>query len=475
MVAEAFDLTEGTSHDLSLGMGFHLESAATQTQAFIDMGNGYAPKVRKPYTIKKQREKWTEEEHQRFLEALRLYGRSWRQIEEHVGTKTAIQIRSHAQKFFAKIARDSNECEGSLNPIDIPPPRPKKKPIHPYPRKMVDIPKTILVDPHQPERSPRKRSGEEGNSSSPTSVLSVLGSDTSGSPFSELQRSRLSPMSYTNDDAHSANVQFPENDNGCMTSDSSVEEERECVETTSVAASEAPVDKSTRGLDLLTPGTACSVDDPAAEAVPTTIKLFGRMVEIKENEKSSSSAAENSLVSPSNSLKERLDFRNSQHMMGSTANNIESQVPFSLVPSCITPLPFLVPQYVLREECGHVGAIPHIIPFWTWSHCPVLPNISSCNHTAVETVVDSPNKCSVENEEPQREGSSTGSNSGSVTGVNIGHLNFDAIQSKHLGNIEKQRSAKGFMPYKRCLAERDATSSIIAAEEREGQRARICS
>ena len=38
-------------------------------------------KVRKPYTITKQREKWTEEEHQKFLEALKLYGRGWRQIE----------------------------------------------------------------------------------------------------------------------------------------------------------------------------------------------------------------------------------------------------------------------------------------------------------------------------------------------------------------------------------------------------------
>lgn len=37
--------------------------------------------VRKPYTISKQREKWTEEEHQRFLEALKLYGRGWRQIK----------------------------------------------------------------------------------------------------------------------------------------------------------------------------------------------------------------------------------------------------------------------------------------------------------------------------------------------------------------------------------------------------------
>ncbi|EFJ10155.1 hypothetical protein SELMODRAFT_29451, partial [Selaginella moellendorffii] len=84
--------------------------------------------VRKPYTITKQRERWTEEEHQKFLEALKLYGRAWRRIEEHIGTKTAVQIRSHAQKFFSKLEKE--QATGSIVPgtaqdIDIPPPRPK--------------------------------------------------------------------------------------------------------------------------------------------------------------------------------------------------------------------------------------------------------------------------------------------------------------------------------------------------------------
>lgn len=56
--------------------------------------------TRKNYTLTKIRERWTDEEHLQFVEGLRLFGRGWRQIEEFIGTKTAVQIRSHAQKFL---------------------------------------------------------------------------------------------------------------------------------------------------------------------------------------------------------------------------------------------------------------------------------------------------------------------------------------------------------------------------------------
>mmetsp|Transcript_40589 Transcript_40589/g.90222 ORF Transcript_40589/g.90222 Transcript_40589/m.90222 type:complete len:1163 (+) Transcript_40589:155-3643(+) len=104
-------------------------------EGVFDSGNGKA-KPRKPYTLTKQRERWTEEEHAKFVEALRLFGRAWRKIEEYIGTKTAVQIRSHAQKFFSKVERQKETGEGDeAETIDIPPPRPKRKPSRPYPKK----------------------------------------------------------------------------------------------------------------------------------------------------------------------------------------------------------------------------------------------------------------------------------------------------------------------------------------------------
>ncbi|KAL9239277.1 hypothetical protein vseg_013615 [Gypsophila vaccaria] len=85
-------------------------------------------KARKPYTITKSRESWTDEEHDKFLEALQLFDRDWKKIEDFVGSKTVIQIRSHAQKYFLKIQKNGTSAH-------VPPPRPKRKATHPYPQK----------------------------------------------------------------------------------------------------------------------------------------------------------------------------------------------------------------------------------------------------------------------------------------------------------------------------------------------------
>ncbi|XP_024460265.1 protein REVEILLE 8 isoform X4 [Populus trichocarpa] len=97
--------------------------------------DGSGKKVRKPYTITKSRESWTEEEHDKFLEALQLFDRDWKKIEDFVGSKTVIQIRSHAQKYFLKVQKNGTSAH-------VPPPRPKRKASHPYPQKAS---KNVLV------------------------------------------------------------------------------------------------------------------------------------------------------------------------------------------------------------------------------------------------------------------------------------------------------------------------------------------
>uniref|UniRef100_A0A7S3JMI8 Uncharacterized protein n=1 Tax=Euplotes harpa TaxID=151035 RepID=A0A7S3JMI8_9SPIT len=42
--------------------------------------------------------RWSTEEHTKFLEAIQIYGRDWKKVQDYVGTRTSTQARSHAQK-----------------------------------------------------------------------------------------------------------------------------------------------------------------------------------------------------------------------------------------------------------------------------------------------------------------------------------------------------------------------------------------
>mmetsp|Transcript_6162 Transcript_6162/g.7888 ORF Transcript_6162/g.7888 Transcript_6162/m.7888 type:complete len:89 (-) Transcript_6162:1650-1916(-) len=49
--------------------------------------------------------RWTRDEHYRFVEALKLYGKEWKRVQEHIVTRSSTQARSHAQKFFVKLEK----------------------------------------------------------------------------------------------------------------------------------------------------------------------------------------------------------------------------------------------------------------------------------------------------------------------------------------------------------------------------------
>lgn len=65
-------------------------------------------KERKQDTPKVQSRYWTPNEHKRFLEALQKFGaKDVRAIASYVGTRNATQVRTHAQKYFLRVAREA--------------------------------------------------------------------------------------------------------------------------------------------------------------------------------------------------------------------------------------------------------------------------------------------------------------------------------------------------------------------------------
>jgi SHAQKYF class myb-like DNA-binding protein len=49
--------------------------------------------------------RWTREEHDAFLHALKQYGKEWKKVAAKVKTRTVVQTRTHAQKYFQKLQK----------------------------------------------------------------------------------------------------------------------------------------------------------------------------------------------------------------------------------------------------------------------------------------------------------------------------------------------------------------------------------
>ena len=53
--------------------------------------------------------RWTRAEHEEFLKCLDIYGREWKKVSQRITTRTAAQIRSHAQKYFKKMSSTADQ------------------------------------------------------------------------------------------------------------------------------------------------------------------------------------------------------------------------------------------------------------------------------------------------------------------------------------------------------------------------------
>ncbi|CAA7403438.1 unnamed protein product [Spirodela intermedia] len=361
---------------------------------FSETGRGG---VRKPYTITKQRERWTDDEHRRFLEALKLYGRAWRRIEEFIGTKTAVQIRSHAQKFFSKVVRDTaTGGASSVEPIDIPPPRPKRKPVHPYPRKLRHSVPNGLAASAPEERSPSpvpSLSGQEHRS--PTSVLSAAGSDAAGASGSTHHNPRASPDSPASGSMNPPSWGLVDR---CGSSVLSSGEENG-----------SQVGNSPTKTDVSSQDFFSSEGTSSGETTPTSLKLFGRTV----------------LVAPAAATNSPPLKDGGAHGQAEQESQPQQRCEWNLWPWGMMPpqmifCPPLPPELTNVTEAAAMASLP-------WWASLQFPPVNPCQVNP-----------------PQKESSRTGScaaneNSGEET-----------------GGASSENEGRGFVPYRRCLAERKA-------------------
>lgn len=113
--------------------------------------------------VEKLTGRWSREEHQVFLKALDKFGRDWKKMSTMIKTRTVIQIRTHAQKYFQKLEKNPALAEASKNVHHFRKrtasslPRPHKK------RKALKLQKPTLGSNKAPT---------ESSSGSPTSIVS---------------------------------------------------------------------------------------------------------------------------------------------------------------------------------------------------------------------------------------------------------------------------------------------------------------
>ena len=59
--------------------------------------------------------KWTDEEHEKFIEGILNYGNEWKKVQQIIKTRSSTQARSHAQKFFLRIKKLMKNSEDRNN------------------------------------------------------------------------------------------------------------------------------------------------------------------------------------------------------------------------------------------------------------------------------------------------------------------------------------------------------------------------
>ena len=87
-----------------------IESSIENISNIINKNDSIRIKKEEEY-LKHNSGRWSEEEHQKFIEGILEYGNEWKKVRKIIKTRTSTQARSHAQKFFLRIKKNIYEIQ----------------------------------------------------------------------------------------------------------------------------------------------------------------------------------------------------------------------------------------------------------------------------------------------------------------------------------------------------------------------------
>jgi SHAQKYF class myb-like DNA-binding protein len=90
-------------------------SSASMASAAGGDGSAAAAAAAGSNAVEEHTGRWTIEEHEAFLRGLQMHGKEWKKVAAQVRTRTVVQTRTHAQKYFQKLQKTVQENQLAFN------------------------------------------------------------------------------------------------------------------------------------------------------------------------------------------------------------------------------------------------------------------------------------------------------------------------------------------------------------------------